>query len=155
MLLPIDNETELDSEWEDVKRNFKEIHVYFESGCIFNSSKGFFALSIESTSGRIVSSFGKIIKKCTKDEARYHALVKGLALASARTSGRVKVFTDNELLINQMGGSCRVTGPNLIRLYCEARILEEKFEVVIYENLKEGARLVEAVVINKIASKQF
>ena len=119
-------------------KKYDEIHVYLESGCFPNSEDAFAVMVIVSGQGLLIRTAGGVYFHSSKDIIGLQGLDEGLELAAERTSKKVIVYTDNDLLIKQMNGSHKVTGSDLISMYCEARKAEEEFEEVIYKNSIEG-----------------
>ena len=78
--------------------------------------------------GRPVCSISRNIGRATSNEAEYRAFIEGLRMAMKRKAQRVRVFTDSELLSNQINGSYRVRSAHLRPLHEEAKKLLEGFE---------------------------
>jgi ribonuclease HI len=66
----------------------------------------------------------------TNNVAEYTALVEALDHAHGLGLRRLDVFSDSELLVNQINGEYRVKNPDLKQLYDEARNLMRQFDAV-------------------------
>ena len=68
----------------------------------------------------------------SNNESEYGGVVMGLFNAAARGYTHVDLFTDSQLVANQMTGKFQVNSAVLKECVEEARIEESKFEVVRY-----------------------
>lgn len=73
--------------------------------------------------------------KNTNNEAEYTGLIIGLEEAIDMGIKNLCVEGDSLLVINQMTGKYKVKSENLILLYDQAKELEKKFEVIIYNHI--------------------
>lgn len=72
----------------------------------------------------------------TNNVAEYTALVRGLEAAADLGLKRLAVFSDSELMVNQMNGAYRVKHPDLLPLYQEARELVKEFDSVAISHVR-------------------
>ena len=68
-------------------------------------------------SGEIIHTFGDYIGKSTNNVAEYQALIHCLRAAKNMVCGHLSVFSDSQLLVNQINGEYRVKQPHLQILY--------------------------------------
>jgi ribonuclease HI len=73
--------------------------------------------------------------KNTNNEAEYTGLIIGLEEAIDMGIKNLCVEGDSLLVINQMTGKYKVKSENLILLYDQAKELEKKFDVIIYNHI--------------------
>ena len=66
--------------------------------------------------------------RATNNVAEYQALLHALRWALARGARRVRVFSDSELVVRQIGGQYRVKHSDMLRLHREATALLGRFE---------------------------
>ena len=118
-------------------KKYDEIHIYLVSFCMIFSDNAYFVLEIAHGQGDSIYSCAEVVFNCIPNEAAYYGLIKGLAISHMYTSGRVNVGTGSINLIKQMKGVEKIHGSKLVRLYCKARMLEEKFKEVIYEDYSD------------------
>lgn len=62
----------------------------------------------------------------TNNEAEYRALIKALKIALSKEIKNLKIYSDSELLCNQMNGLYKIKSSSLMELYKEAKILVNK-----------------------------
>jgi ribonuclease HI len=75
-----------------------------------------------------VARISKPIGRATHNVAEYRALIEGLTLASGHGVRRVRVYTDSELVVDQMNGRSAVLQDHLDKLHSEARSLAAMFD---------------------------
>lgn len=75
-----------------------------------------------------VLTFSESIGEATNNVAEYKALIKGLGEAAARGVRSIRVFSDSELMVNQMNGDYKVKSENLTDLNKQATELAQGFE---------------------------
>ena len=78
--------------------------------------------------GKSVASASRNIGRATNNEAEYQALLEGLKMAKDRKTPRVEVFTDSELVANQINGSYRVKSARLRPLHEKVIVVLQAFE---------------------------
>ncbi len=66
--------------------------------------------------------------RATNNVAEYQALLHALRFALARGARRVRVFSDSELVVRQIGGTYRVRHPDMVPLHRDAKALLARFE---------------------------
>lgn len=72
----------------------------------------------------------------TCNYAEYSALILGLKKAAEMKIQHLKVFGDSQLVINQMKGTFKVSSPNILPLYIEAKGLSKKFVTFGVEHVR-------------------
>jgi ribonuclease HI len=96
----------------------------------------------------------------TNNQAEYQGLIRALDKAIEYTRWNVKVFSDSELVINQMTGNWRVKDQDIKRLYREAAEMERGIQNIEYfhvprenEYIKKVDKLCNKCVDEKIGKK--
>ena len=64
----------------------------------------------------------------TNNVAEYQALINGLRFALEQGARRVRIFSDSELVVRQIGGAYKVKHPSMVPLHREASALLGRFE---------------------------
>nr|XP_018687061.1 PREDICTED: uncharacterized protein LOC108953806 [Musa acuminata subsp. malaccensis] len=90
--------------------------------------------------------------KATNNEAEYEALLAGLGLALEMQAGAIHVFTDSQLVAEQLSGGYEARNPTMARYLARVRDLIAKFQYFTLSNIprKENER---ADALAKLASK--
>jgi ribonuclease HI len=74
-----------------------------------------------------IVTLGEYIGETTNNVAEYRALIRGLSEALLRGAERIEARTDSELMARQLAGRYKVSAPQIVPLYKEARGLLERF----------------------------
>lgn len=77
-------------------------------------------ITIKDENKRLVASIREKIGVTTNNQAEYKALITGLKKAINLGVEQITVFSDSELMVNQMRGIYRVKNANIKPLYSEA-----------------------------------
>ena len=78
--------------------------------------------------GAVVTELYGYLGRASNNVAEYQALIHALKYALDRGAKRVKVFSDSELVVRQIGGQYRVKHPDMIPLHGKAKGLLSRFE---------------------------
>lgn len=124
------------------------------------SACGFVIIEHGDESGDVVVE-GATLLGCevSNNEAEYGGLIYGLYNCAAHGYTHVHVFTDSQIMANQMNGLYGVKAPNLQDCYAEAKIEEQRFEHVTYEwisrkNNSRSDRLVRDLLDEEMAIRK-
>jgi ribonuclease HI len=71
--------------------------------------------------GRMLESLGKYIGRHTNNVAEYYALIAALDYAAANGIKRLRVYSDSQLIVNQIKGLYKVKHPDLRPLHERAK----------------------------------
>jgi ribonuclease HI len=91
----------------------------------------------------IISEDNKVLKEYkeflggnyTNNEAEYLALLKALELVKALGNETVFVFSDSELLVQQVKGKYQVRKEHLQKLFTKVKTLEKAFKTITYQHI--------------------
>ena len=103
-----------------------EVVVHIDGGARGNPGEAGIGAYFQDRSGAPLQSIARYIGRATNNTAEYQALL--IALARARDAGvkHLRVFSDSELLVNQVNGRYRTTVPHLQQYLQEAiRLMRE------------------------------
>ena len=91
----------------------EEVTVHIDGGSRGNPGEAGVGVYFQDRSGAPLQSIARYIGRATNNTAEYQALL--VALARAREAGvkHLRVFSDSELLVNQVNGRYRTTVPHL------------------------------------------
>jgi ribonuclease HI len=103
-----------------------EVTVHIDGGARGTPGEAGIGAYFQDRSGAPLESIARYIGRATNNSAEYQALL--IALARARDAGvtHLRVFSDSELLVNQVNGRYRTTVPHLQQYLQEAiRLMRE------------------------------
>jgi len=72
----------------------------------------------------------------TSNQAEYEALIAALKKAKEQRKSYLHIFSDSQLIVNQINGKWRVKNPNIVGLYREARELIRGFSNVAVTHVR-------------------
>ncbi len=101
-------------------RDFEELRVYTDGAARGNPGPAAIGVVVFTPDGGEVARFGLYIGETTNNYAEYTALVHALRLLSAFGVGRLRIFSDSDLMVQQLKGNYRVKEPHLKSLYAQA-----------------------------------
>jgi ribonuclease HI len=110
-------------------RNF---NVYIDGSAVPNPGPSGIGVVICDEKKKRIKEIKKYIGLASNNVAEYKALIQGLKESKKLLAQRVNIFSDSELLVNQMNGKFRINDEDLRRLSQQAKTLENKFERVTY-----------------------
>lgn len=111
------------------QRNLK---VYIDGAAAPNPGPSGIGVVIYDQRKKKIKEVKKYIGLGSNNVAEYKALIRGLKESKKLLAQSVNVFSDSELLVNQMNGRFRINDKHLMRLSEQAKTLEGKFEKVTY-----------------------
>jgi len=111
------------------QRNLK---VYVDGAAEPNPGPSGIGIVIYDEKKKKIKEVKKYIGLATNNVAEYKALIQGLQESKKLLAQTVNVFSDSQLLINQMNGRFRINNRNLRSLFQQAKNLEGKFDQVVY-----------------------
>jgi ribonuclease HI len=90
------------------------------TGTVDNPAEGAIGIVLRDTKGNTVAEISERIGPAINTVAEYRALIEGLKLARSRGIGRLRVFVDSELVVDQVNGRARVGKEHIRPLHEEA-----------------------------------
>jgi len=124
----------------------EEVTVHIDGGARGNPGEAGVGAYFQDRSGAPLQSIARYIGRATNNTAEYQALL--FALARARDAGvkHLRVFSDSELLVNQVNGRYRTTVPHLQQYLQEAiRLMREIGRVDVAHVRREQNREADAL----------
>jgi ribonuclease HI len=111
------------------------VNLYSDGACRGNPGQGGAGAVLVDETGEIVATVRRSLGYCTNNIAEYRALILGLEEALKKRYGRLNIFLDSELLVNQIKGSYKVKNENLKILMFEVRKLLSYFDSYKIEHI--------------------
>jgi len=119
----------------------KNLEMYVDGACSGNPGEA--AVGVVITDGQeIIKNISERIGKATNNIAEYTALIFALQEALILRANEVKVYTDSELMHNQLKGEYKVKDAQLKSLYLQVQHLVEglrSFEIKLIPREQNGA----------------
>lgn len=113
--------------------NRKRLFIYTDGACRGNPGEGGIGVIIKDEEGNIIKRISRYIGKTTNNAAEYTALLSALKAIKDYNPDYIKIHSDSELLVNQMGGRYSVKNLTLYKLYSKAVDLINKYPMVEFQ----------------------
>ena len=113
----------------------KQLTVYIDGASQGNPGPSGIGVLIYGQGNQLIKKIQKHIGPATNNIAEYKALIAGLTEALLLHASQITVYTDSELIANQMNGKYKVKNANLQVCYQEATHLLSGFKKVIIEHI--------------------
>lgn len=130
--LPSLSEERLNEFYKSISKRFMktaEAEIYID-GASDSEDNGGIGIVLKSN-GRDVENISRSVGKKTNNEAEYLAMIAGLELALNNNFNNIKIYSDSELLVNQINGKYKVKAKNLQPLFNQ--VLDSLGEFKKYE----------------------
>jgi ribonuclease HI len=130
-----------------------DITIYIDGGSRGNPGPSALGVVIIDEKKKAVKKYSQYLDRATNNEAEYQALIFALKKAKALfgkekvKSASLKIFSDSELLVNQMAGRYKVVDPNIQLFFLKAWNLTIDFGKIVFQAVprsenKDADRLV-------------
>jgi ribonuclease HI len=110
----------------------RNVKVYIDGAAVPNPGPSGVGVVIYNQKKKKIKEVKKYIGLVSNNVAEYRALIQGLKESKKLSAQIVNVFSDSELLVNQMNGRFRINNEDLRKLCQKAKTLEDNFEKVTY-----------------------
>ncbi len=109
-------------------RRFEELHVYVDGAARGNPGPAAIGVVVLTRQDRKIAAFGETIGETTNNYAEYTALVHALRLLSVFEVDRLRLYTDSELMAQQVKGEYRVKEKTLRSLYTQVMSMLSRYK---------------------------
>ena len=106
---------------------YDQLNLYTDGASRGNPGEAGAGVVILDRAGKVIKESKEYLGNTTNNNAEYRALILGLREVLKLGGTKVNIFSDSELMVNQIKGSYKVKNQGLILLYNEANELLEKF----------------------------
>ncbi|MCK5147907.1 ribonuclease HI family protein [bacterium] len=102
--------------------------AYIDGSSIGNPGDAAFGVVVKDESGDILTMLGRYIGRNTNNVAEYQGLIGCLELLKDFSIDSLKVYSDSQLLVNQVNGVYRVKQPHLQVLHKQIMVLIDQLK---------------------------
>lgn len=103
------------------------MHIHIDGASRGNPGEAGFGVYVTTPEGTLVAELYGYLGRASNNVAEYQALIHALKYALAQGAAQVKVFSDSELVVRQIGGQYRVKHPDMLPLHRQASALLSRF----------------------------
>lgn len=107
--------------------------LHTDGGARGNPGPAGIGVVLESPEGEVVEEIARGIGWATNNVAEYEGLIEGLQAARRHGVGRLDVYMDSTLVVEQMKGNYKVKNPGLQPLHARARKLAGQFDRITFK----------------------
>jgi ribonuclease HI len=112
--------------------NHIEIHVYTDGASRNNPGQSAIGIVFLDGKGDLIAEHKECIGITTNNRAEYLAIIRALELGTEYCRKKVSIFSDSELVINQLNSTYAIKSKELRDLYKQIKINEQFYQEVIY-----------------------
>ena len=106
----------------------KTLKIFFDGSSHGNPGPSGIGIIVFDESGRVLDKFSRFIGFGTNNEAEYRALIEALRKAMQLGAEKVELYSDSELVVNQIKGVYSVKDEKLKRLHLKCVELLKNFK---------------------------
>ncbi|HEV7499912.1 MAG TPA: ribonuclease HI family protein [Vicinamibacteria bacterium] len=103
------------------------MHIHIDGASRGNPGEAGFGVYVTTPEGTLVAELYGYLGRASNNVAEYQALIHALKYALDQGAAQVKVFSDSELVVRQIGGQYRVKHPDMVPLHRQASTLLSRF----------------------------
>lgn len=118
-----------------MNEDYDDLRIYTDGASRGNPGNAAWAYVILDEQENPVTNQSGYIGHSTNNQAEYFAVIRALQRASGLTRGKIELYSDSQLLVNQVTGSWKVKDDELRRLYRRVRSLVDQFKEVNFTHL--------------------
>jgi ribonuclease HI len=124
----------------------EEAKLYTDGGSRGNPGDSACAFVICEMDDTVVEKSGYYMGMATNNQAEYYGMIKGLERGRDLGIDKVNLFSDSQLVVNQMNGFYKVKNQELTPLHHQLKELAQSFEKISFTHVPRE--------LNKIADKE-
>jgi len=108
----------------------QDLSLYTDGAARGNPGPAAIGYAIYDSVGNLIEKDARFVGRRTNNEAEYEALIWGLEKVRERGCGKIRVFSDSELVVRQINGEYKVSEERLRKYVSVIRTNEGLFESV-------------------------
>lgn len=111
------------------------IHVYTDGASRKNPGPASIGIVFLDSTGNLIAEHKECIGTCTNNQAEYNAIIRALELGTKYCRRSLNVFSDSEVVVNQLNGTYAIKKDKLRELCILVKDRERLYEKVIYNHV--------------------
>ncbi|MBS3787259.1 ribonuclease HI family protein [Candidatus Bipolaricaulota bacterium] len=128
-----------------MNKDYRELKIYTDGASRGNPGDAAWGYVILDEQENPVTNQSGYIGHSTNNQAEYFAVIRALQRASELTRAKIHLYSDSQLLVNQVTGAWKVKDDELRRLHGRVRSLVDQFKEVNFTHLpRENSHIGEA-----------
>jgi ribonuclease HI len=127
-----------------------EAKIYTDGGSRGNPGDSACAYVISNSDDTVVEKSGYYLGVATNNQAEYSGFLKGLERARDLGIDKISLFSDSQLVVNQMNGLYKVKNQELAPLHQNVKTLAESFEKISFTYVPRELNKLADAEVNRI-----
>ncbi len=111
------------------------VKIYIDGSVKENPGPAGIGVVCKSSDNRVIFKISKFIGTATNNQAEYIALIESLKAALKNNIKKVVVYSDSELIVNQMNDRYKIKNQGLYKYFKTAKELLKEFEYIAIERI--------------------
>jgi len=132
----------------------EEAKLYTDGGSRGNPGESACAYAICKMDDTVVEKSGYYIGIATNNQAEYYGFKQGLERCRELGIDKIDLFSDSELVVNQVNGTYKVKNQELAPLHQEVKALVDSFEKVTITHIPRELNKITDHEVNRILDQQ-
>lgn len=132
----------------------EEAKMYTDGGSRGNPGDSACAFVICNLDDTVVEKSGYYMGMATNNQAEYYGMIKGLERARDLGIDKIRLFSDSQLVVNQMNGIYKVRNQELAPLHQQLKQLADSFENISFSYVPRALNATSDKEVNRILDEQ-
>jgi ribonuclease HI len=132
----------------------EEARIYTDGGSRGNPGKSACGFVICDQQDKVVEKAGFYLGIATNNQAEYYGFLKALQRAKELGISRIQLFSDSQLVVNQMKGVYKIKNPELAPIYQDVKVVADSFERITFTHVPREFNTLADQEVNKILDAQ-
>jgi len=131
----------------------EQAKLYTDGGSRGNPGDSAAAYVICKMDDTVVEKSGVYLGMATNNQAEYYGFIRGMERARDLGIDKVSLFSDSQLVVNQMSGRYKVKNQELAPLHQQAKELADSFEEISFNYVPRELNKTADTEVNRILDK--
>jgi len=132
----------------------EEAKIYTDGGSRGNPGQSACAFAICNLDDTVVEKSGFYLGMATNNQAEYYGMMRALERARELGIDKVSIYSDSQLVVNQMNGLYKVKNQELAPLHQDIQTLAASFEEISFNYVPREVNKVADSEVNRILDDQ-
>lgn len=128
----------------------EDAKIYTDGGSRGNPGNSASAYVICKMDGTVVEKSGSYIGMATNNQAEYFGFLRGLERARELGINKIHLFSDSQLVVNQMNGVYKIKNQELLPIYQDTKAVADGFERITFNYVPRELNKTADAEVNRI-----
>lgn len=132
----------------------EEAKIFTDGGSRGNPGHSASAYVICKMDDTVVEKSGTYIGMATNNQAEYFGFLRGLERARELGINKIHLFSDSQLVVNQMNGVYKIKNQELLPIYQDTKLVADSFEKITFSYVPRELNKTADLEVNRILDEQ-